>query len=394
MTRKLAKITEAVCGSPSKVDREAGVISGVKILGKESKNGREYTDAAMEEAARLYEGAKVNIDHRRENPKAERGFLEGFGELRNVTRKSDGVFGDLHFLKSHPAADAVCESAERFPNQFGLSHDADGEVANRDGKWIVESVKQVHSVDVVGRPATNAGIFESIDQTKVNPKERSMKKITIRKLIESKGTALQKKRLQEMDDEAPVMDYEAEVATEETGGGDADDQIWAAFRQAIMAAVDDDNLDLKATLSKVKDILAAYGKIEGDTASNGGGGDDAGDGAGDDEEPTEVAESIKVLTRKLKLMESRDTARALLEEHSIPASESRIKLLAAANAADRKSLLEEFKSASAASASSLTHRGSGGVTRPAVSAPLRESASDEPVKYPADNKAFSRSILR
>ncbi len=312
---------------------------------------------------------KVNIDHRRDG-NGERGFLEGFGELRNVRRDGDRVAGDLHFLKSHPAADAVCESAERFPLQFGLSHDAEGEVASRGGKCIVESVKKVNSVDIVGRPATNAGIFESVDPTK----GKTMK-TTIRKMIESKGSVLQKKRLLEMDGESPVMDAEMELPAE-TESASGEDQIWAAFKQAIIAAVDDDKLDTKATLAKIKDILNAYDKVEGKPTAKSEGGDPPAD--------SPVAESIRLLTSKLNLMESRDTARAMLDEHGIPASETRIKLLAAASESDRKSLLEEFRSASPQQPR--------GVQRPPFSAPLRESTG-EVVKYPEDAKSFSRSIL-
>src|SRR3954467_13319392 len=43
------------------VDRDAGVIRGVKVLGWDSKNGRRYDPAGVDPA--LYEGADVNIDH-------------------------------------------------------------------------------------------------------------------------------------------------------------------------------------------------------------------------------------------------------------------------------------------------------------------------------------------
>ena len=45
------------------VDRLAGVIRGVKILGLESRNGRTYLPEALAAAAPLYEGAKVNVNH-------------------------------------------------------------------------------------------------------------------------------------------------------------------------------------------------------------------------------------------------------------------------------------------------------------------------------------------
>ena len=50
------------------VDRQAGVIRGVKILGLESRNGRSYLPEALSQAAPLYEGAKVNVNHPKSGP--------------------------------------------------------------------------------------------------------------------------------------------------------------------------------------------------------------------------------------------------------------------------------------------------------------------------------------
>ncbi len=50
-------------GVAVRVDRQQGVIRGVKILGLQSRNGRVYRPEALVEAAPLYEGAKVNVNH-------------------------------------------------------------------------------------------------------------------------------------------------------------------------------------------------------------------------------------------------------------------------------------------------------------------------------------------
>lgn len=148
--------------SPRQVDRQAGVIHGVKILGAVSRNGRTYSEAAMMRAVTLYENATVNIDHpQRGGPLGQRGLAEGFGELKNVVKKDGGVYGDLYFVKSHPMAEQVCERAERFPHKLGLSHNAEGVVSARDGRMIVEDIQCVRSVDIVGCPATSDGLFES-----------------------------------------------------------------------------------------------------------------------------------------------------------------------------------------------------------------------------------------
>src|SRR5690606_11438363 len=85
-----------------KVDRDNRVIRGVKILGRTSRNGYEYSDRALREAAALYEGVTVNVNHPpREKPTQERGFNEGIGVLRGVSADSDGVRGDLHYFEAH-----------------------------------------------------------------------------------------------------------------------------------------------------------------------------------------------------------------------------------------------------------------------------------------------------
>src|SRR5690606_32058205 len=59
---KADRLLETTYSGVLRVDRAAGVIRGVKILGTTSRNGRTYTDAALEQAAKLYEGLGVNID--------------------------------------------------------------------------------------------------------------------------------------------------------------------------------------------------------------------------------------------------------------------------------------------------------------------------------------------
>lgn len=159
--RLFEHVASATGSSGPRVDRAAGVILGVKVLGKESANGRTYSESAMRDAARLYEGARVNIDHDRKEPYRERGLTEEFGTLKNVRLKPSGVYADLYFVRSHPLAEFVAEKAERFPDKLGLSHNADGEGRRQGDRYIVESIRSVNSVDLVLQPATNRGLFES-----------------------------------------------------------------------------------------------------------------------------------------------------------------------------------------------------------------------------------------
>jgi hypothetical protein len=131
-------LLEIVSTDLAQIDAEAGVIRGVKILGRVSRNGREYSPQAMQQAARMYEGLAVNLNHAHaaempgatpaENRTVQRAVEEGFGWLEAVRLEPEGVFGDLHFLKEHPHAGLIIEAARRRPDRFGLSHHALGRV--------------------------------------------------------------------------------------------------------------------------------------------------------------------------------------------------------------------------------------------------------------------------
>jgi len=148
-----------------RVDTEAGIIYGVKVLGPRSRNGRVYEDAAIRKALPLYEGVTVNINHVRPDLKTgahvERPMQDRWGVLRNVRYKEGSIYADLHYIKSHPMTQQLVEAAQRFPEIFGLSHDAGGDEQLIDGERRVVEMYEVKSVDVVADPATNEGLFES-----------------------------------------------------------------------------------------------------------------------------------------------------------------------------------------------------------------------------------------
>lgn len=327
---------------PFAVDREKGVIPGVKIIGKISANNREYTSDALSKAKPLYEGAKVYFDHPDKASKAStRSYRDGFGELRNIHETADGLFGDLHYNRKHPLAEQVAEDAERFPGQFGLSHNADGQARKSGGKWIVESIDVVHSVDLVGRPATNKGLFESASE----PQERRRMKITIRSLVESVEDATRKsiltKRLTEMaGDMAPVMDapVDAPDAADSESGG-SEDQIDAAFKAMIVGVLDDDKLDTSGKLAKIKLILTSQDKLLNGTEPKPA--DAASDGSGKEPPVTEgkLAELGKLIEEQSNQIADMRSER-LLESLGIEVTDARKKLLRTADEATRKELLE------------------------------------------------------
>lgn len=140
-----------------RVDAQAGVIRDVQILGRVSKNRRTYSEAALQQAASLTEGASVFLNHpHRREASAERDLAHKIGWLENVRVSGGAVRGDLHLLLTHPQAATVLEAAQKNPGLMGLSHCAEGSVKNS----VVESVERVYSVDLVHNPATSRGLFE------------------------------------------------------------------------------------------------------------------------------------------------------------------------------------------------------------------------------------------
>ncbi len=150
-------------GVAVQVDREAGVIRGVKILGLQSRNGRTYLPDALAEAVPLYERAKVNVNHPKGSPNAPRDYQDRIGVIRNaVVRPSEGLFADLHFNPKHALAEQLIWDAEHSPENVGFSHNVEARTGRSGEQVVVEAILRVQSVDLVADPATTRGLFESI----------------------------------------------------------------------------------------------------------------------------------------------------------------------------------------------------------------------------------------
>lgn len=346
---KLTNLLERVFSESLNVDAGNGVIAGVKILGRDSRNGRTYTDAALQEAAEKYEGIKVNVNHPpRDNPDAERDYGDGIGELRNVQVREGAVFGDLHYNRKHPLAEKLVEDAQRFPRSLGLSHNADGQTAKRGGKVFVESVVNVRSVDIVGRPASTNGLYESEQP----PMKR---KTTIKQILDAvDATSPGYDRLREMIEGDPAMgdmpiDMPMEAAPDDSGKEKPEAMIQEGIKAAVLAKLE------KATPEQWAAVLAALEM--GDSLSAAATGKSEPGDADPPAEPTTESEQMKALAEKVRLLEARakvaeaeslaakaeSSVRALLESLDREATPVRVKaLVAMQNEADRKALVNEW----------------------------------------------------
>ena len=147
-----------------RVDLQRGVIRGVKILGLESRNGRKYAPEALQKAAKLYEGAKVNVNHPSGHASSPRKYQDRIGVIRNVAvRPGEGLFGDFHFNPKHSLAEQLIWDADHASENVGFSHNVQARTSKHNGHVLVEEILKVQSVDLVADPATTRGLFESAD---------------------------------------------------------------------------------------------------------------------------------------------------------------------------------------------------------------------------------------
>ncbi|MEA1950727.1 MAG: hypothetical protein U9N87_05050 [Planctomycetota bacterium] len=149
-------------GVKMRVDRGGGIIRGVKILGRNSRNGRRYPTQTLLRAVELYEGAKVNVNHAKGAAAGPRDYQDRIGAIRGVrVRPEEGLFADFHFNPKHALAEQLIWDAQHAPENVGFSHNVRAKTVRRGDQVEVESIDKVQSVDLVADPATTAGLFES-----------------------------------------------------------------------------------------------------------------------------------------------------------------------------------------------------------------------------------------
>jgi len=167
MTEILYETTHA-SGDAVRIDREAGVIFGVKIIGCDSRNGRHYPNETLRSAIPLYENSKVNLDHPDSDPRKSRSYSARFGMIRNVQlRENEGLYADFWFNPKHSIAEQLLWDAEHAPENVGFSHNVEAVVKRQSvppqgTTAVVERIVAVRSVDLVADPATTQGLFESV----------------------------------------------------------------------------------------------------------------------------------------------------------------------------------------------------------------------------------------
>ena len=224
-----------------KVDKAAGVIYGVRVLGPDSKNRRRYAESAIKAAIPLYQNCRVNYDHPRESGR-DRPMDDRAGWLESVRFVAGGLTADLHLFVSDPRAGKLMEAAERRPESFGLSHNVSAETRNENGMTIVEKIVRVESVDIVSDPATTRSLFESESIMMYSTYPRDAREFAER-LIEG--------------DDLPMADVVPPV-DDQAAGLDGDREL-LALQKAVIDAIESAKsaADLVAKLQALVDARGA-----------------------------------------------------------------------------------------------------------------------------------------
>ncbi|MGH7143399.1 MAG: hypothetical protein ACREJ2_04610 [Planctomycetota bacterium] len=148
------------------IEREGRLIRNIAMLRSVSRNGYSYSAAAMQTAAKLFEGAPAYLDHPAGAGRAGGPPMAGshsvrdlIGRFSRVRLEGNLLRGDLHLLPG-PEGDRVLALAEEMPAAVGFSIEAQGTLATEDGRKIVTGLTAAKGVALVTEPAATRGLFE------------------------------------------------------------------------------------------------------------------------------------------------------------------------------------------------------------------------------------------
>lgn len=155
---KHVTVTERLQFNKSPIDREKCIISGVKLLGWESRNGATYDKVVFTRKASQYDGALSNINHGTKTVEGRFGRVIGPIEARE-----DGLYGNIRYNPKLPLTESILWNIENDPGAIGMSHDAVVKMEMVNGRKTYTDLVKVNSVDIVSDPATTRGVFESMN---------------------------------------------------------------------------------------------------------------------------------------------------------------------------------------------------------------------------------------
>ena len=115
----MGELFEQAAAIKPRIDEKAGIIYRAHVLGNQSKWGYSYSPEAQQAVYKRYEQMAVGVDHDYESKPMR--SKEALGVLRNPTIDADGIWADLHYLKTHEMAPGMLEDIKRGTGIFALS---------------------------------------------------------------------------------------------------------------------------------------------------------------------------------------------------------------------------------------------------------------------------------
>jgi hypothetical protein len=155
---------------PASIDKEKGIVYGVRALNAESRNKRFYPESVSAKAVALY-SAPCNLGHHfdpRTMLPVEPPPEKRFGRHMNPRAEKGGIVTDFRFNVEHAYAKPFLWAVENDPESLCFSHLARVQWAQKpdqQGRTVAESILEVASIDLVTDGGTTAGIFESRNWT-------------------------------------------------------------------------------------------------------------------------------------------------------------------------------------------------------------------------------------
>jgi len=141
-----------------RADREAGVLRGVRVLNRASRNGRTYVDSALRDVAELMNGKRCYADHNEKGTNRSIRELIGIWTGGTADTVAGGVTADLKIV---PGEERLFDIAEKMPEAIAMSIDAEALVSKRHGMQTVHRVTALRSIDAVNEGGTTQGLFEN-----------------------------------------------------------------------------------------------------------------------------------------------------------------------------------------------------------------------------------------
>jgi hypothetical protein len=141
------------------IEADNRLLSKLKFVGAESRNGYRYSEQALREAVSLYDNQPVFLDHSRNLSKPfERSARDLAGYTRAPYLENGSIFGAVETIDTE-AGRTLLALAKANGTKAGMSHVV--KARRNPSKGIVERIEEVISVDAVIFPATTSTFTES-----------------------------------------------------------------------------------------------------------------------------------------------------------------------------------------------------------------------------------------